>query len=145
MGSGAAPWRAPEGACARRGGAGRRRHGARTPGGWPRRRSVWSLLSLVPSSQFAQQNRCLALVIRHLLGLVKSFINIPIKKKSIKATYKTWDQTTKLSRLRPKFCKRRKENVLTVWAGEGGPEGLKSEGLTFFILRSLEACESVSE
>lgn len=58
-------------------------------------------------------------MIRHFIRLgEESHQYSNLKKKSIKATYKTWDQTTKLSRLRAKF---------------------------FFILRSREACESVSE
>lgn len=88
MGNGAAHSRAAlprtRGACARRGGAGRRRLGARTPGGWPRRRLRACLVRSFagpPSSQAAQQNRCIDLVIRHFIRLEVSSILIPIKKK----------------------------------------------------------------
>lgn len=74
MGRGAAPLRAPEGARthahvgAGQGGGGMG-HVLQEAGQGEGRRSVWSLLWLVPSSQFAQQNRCLDLVIRHFIRL----------------------------------------------------------------------------
>lgn len=87
MGNGAARSRAAlpraRGACARRGGAGRRRPGARTPGGWPRRRQRACLVRSFagpPSSQAAQQNRCLDLVTRNFIRLEVSSILVPIKK-----------------------------------------------------------------
>lgn len=127
MGNGAARERAAlpraRGACARQGGAGRRRPGlghVLQAAGQGEGRGACLVRSFAgpPSSQAAQQNRCLDLVIRHFIRLEASSILVPIKKKSTKATYKMWDQTTKLSRLRAKF---------------------------FFSLRSREACESVSE